>query len=170
MATSRLLKRWLTSVQTRFFGHKVGCRAGTYRLRVKGLEDRTLLSTVYAANVRDLLSDIAFTNKVAGQNTIVLQGIAGVNQFNLTAAVSPAPAEGATGLPEIAAGNQLTIEGQGALISRNTDMGTPAFRFFDVAAGGSLKLKNLTLANGKAYGAGVAAEGGAIYNQGTLVL
>jgi hypothetical protein len=43
-------------------------------------------------------------------------------------------------------------------------------RLFDVARGGSLSLQNVTLQNGSLFGRGVSAEGGAIYNQGTLVL
>ena len=39
-----------------------------------------------------------------------------------------------------------------------------------MAAGASLTLQNLTLQGGLAAGAGVSAEGGAIYNQGALTL
>jgi hypothetical protein len=39
-----------------------------------------------------------------------------------------------------------------------------------VASDGTLTLENLTLQNGLAFGSGAAAEGGAIYNQGSLVL
>src|SRR5262249_31768540 len=47
----------------------------------------------------------------------------------------------------------------------------PAFRLFDVAAGGSLTLENLTLRNGlETGGTMVGGEGGAIYNQGTVNL
>src|SRR5207248_1646082 len=40
----------------------------------------------------------------------------------------------------------------------------------DVASGASLTLANLTLQGGLAFGLAVAAEGGAIRNQGTLTL
>jgi hypothetical protein len=78
--------------------------------------------------------------------------------------------EGATGLPIIAANDSLTILGNGDTIARSTAPGTPAFRLFDVAAGASLALRNLTLQGGLASGAGVSAEGGAVYSQGTLDL
>src|SRR5206468_10933519 len=45
-----------------------------------------------------------------------------------------------------------------------------AFRLFDVASGASLTVDALTLQNGLEVGSGKSAEGGAIYNQGTLVL
>src|SRR5262249_15313713 len=82
------------------------------------------------------------------------------------------PPNGANGLPVIGAGKavSLTIIGNGDTIERSTAAGTPAFRLFDLAAGSSLSLQNLTLQNGLAQGAGAAADGGAIYNQGTLTL
>src|SRR5262249_51879632 len=57
----------------------------------------------------------------------------------------------------------------------STAKGTPAFRLFDVAAGASLTLQNLTLQRGLAVGtwfgfAYTEAQGGAIHNQGTLAL
>ena len=71
-------------------------------------------------------------------------------------------------LPQIAAGVTLTIDGGGAVIARSS--AAAAFRLFNVASGGSLTLKNLTLTGGLAAGAGTAAEGGAIYNSGALTL
>jgi hypothetical protein len=55
-------------------------------------------------------------------------------------------------------------------IARTTANGKPAFRLFDVASGAGLALGNLTLQGGLAVGWGVSAEGGAVYNQGTLDL
>jgi hypothetical protein len=72
-------------------------------------------------------------------------------------------------LPAIAAGEDLTILGNGGVIERNTATGTPAFRLFDVAGGASLTLQNLTLQGGSATEVGVS-RGGAILNQGTLIL
>src|SRR5262249_6286422 len=84
---------------------------------------------------------------------------------------------GANGLPVISGGarkvpaDNLTIVGSGGdVIERSTAAGTLAFRFFDVAAGASLTLQNLTLQGGLAFGSGAAADGGAVYNQGTLNL
>src|SRR5262249_13930867 len=73
--------------------------------------------------------------------------------------------DSATGLPSIAANDNLTIVGNGDTIERSTATGTPAFRLFDVAAGASLALTDLTLQGGLAYG-----SGGAIYNEGGLDL
>ena len=78
--------------------------------------------------------------------------------------------DGATGLPVIAANDNLTILGNGDTIARSTAAGTPAFRLFDVATGVSLTLENLTLQGGLAFGSGVPAEGGGIYSQGSLDL
>ena len=68
--------------------------------------------------------------------------------------------DGATGLPVIAANDNLTIIGNGDTIERSTAAGTPAFRLFDVAGGAALTLENLTLQGGRAYwlgGVGVGA-------------
>jgi hypothetical protein len=78
--------------------------------------------------------------------------------------------DGATGLPVVAPNDNLTIVGNGDSIQRCTAKGTPACRLLDVAPGASLTLQNLTLQGGWAFGSGVSAEGGAIYNQGTLTL
>src|SRR5262249_44102488 len=77
---------------------------------------------------------------------------------------------GATGLPVIAAGDSLTIVGNGDTIERREAAETPAFRLFAVDGGAALTLQNLTLQGGRASGTGVEAEGGAIYNQGSLGL
>jgi hypothetical protein len=83
---------------------------------------------------------------------------------------------GANGLPVISGGStkiaadNLTIIGNGDTIERSTAAATVAFRLFDVASGGSLTLENLTLQNGFAFGSGASADGGAVYNQGTLTL
>jgi hypothetical protein len=135
------------------------------RLTLERLEDRTLPSTYGAASVSDLIADINAANKHGGANTITLA----VNTPFVLSGVNNT-ADGATGLPVIKNGDNLTILGNGDTIERSTAWGTPTFRLFDVANGGSLTLANLTLQNGLAYGSGAAAEGGAIYNQGTLIL
>jgi hypothetical protein len=88
---------------------------------------------------------------------------------------------GPNGLPEVA--NNLTIHGNGATIERLSGggLGTPDFRLFYVAGGmegaaGSLTMDNATLENGIAKGGdsnnggGGLGAGGAIFNQGTLIL
>src|SRR5439155_25960801 len=69
-----------------------------------------------------------------------------------------------------AAGGPLTIVGNGGTIARSAAPGTPAFRLFDVADGGSLTLEDLTLTGGLAQGTGAAAYGGAVCSAGTLAL
>jgi hypothetical protein len=135
------------------------------RLAFEHLEDRTLLSNWTAASVADLIADINAGNKAGGSNTIAL--VAG-STFTLTAVNNTT--DGATGLPVIAANNNLTIVGNGDTIARSTASGTPNFRLVDVALGASLTLENLTLQGGCAGGAGKYGEGGAILNQGTLTL
>jgi hypothetical protein len=140
-------------------------RVSQFIPQVEALEDRTLPSNFTAANVTDLIADIKAANAAGGSNTITL--VAGTT-FTLTAVDNTA--DGATGLPVIAASDNLTIVGNGDVIQRSTATGTPAFRLLDVASGGSLTLANLTLKGGLASGLAVSAEGGAILNQGGLTL
>jgi hypothetical protein len=117
--------------------------------------------------VSDLIADINAANASGGTNTITLTAPTS-NPYVLTAVDNTN--DGATGLPVIARKDTLTIIGNGDTIERSTALGTPAFRLLDVAGGASLTLENLTLQNGLAFGSGISAEGGGIYNQGTLVL
>jgi hypothetical protein len=134
---------------------------------VEQLEGRTLLSSYSAATVSDLIADINAANKGNGSNTITLTAPT-TSPYVLTAVDNKA--DGANGLPVIAKNDNLTIIGNADTIERSTASGTSAFRLFDVASGGSLTLQNLTLQNGLAFGSCSASEGGAIFNQGTLVL
>jgi hypothetical protein len=134
---------------------------------VEALECRTLLTAYAAATAAQLVADINAANTNGGTNTITLTApmtspyiLTGVNNT----------ADGPNGLPQIAKKDNLTIIGNGDTIERSTAAGTPAFRLFDVASGASLTLQNITLQNGFAQGAGAAADGGAIYNQGSLTL
>jgi hypothetical protein len=130
------------------------------------LEDRLTPSNFTAATVSDLITDINAANQAGGSNTITL--VAG-KPFTLTAVDNAT--DGATGLPVIAANDNLTIVGNNDTIARSTVAGTPAFRLFDVASGASLTLENLTVQGGLAIGPSfVTAAGGGIYNQGTLDL
>ena len=74
--------------------------------------------------------------------------------------------DGGTGLPVITA--NVTIQGNGATLTRSTTSGTPAFRLLDVASGGSLTISSLTLNNGLANGG--QQGGGAIFSHGTLTV
>jgi hypothetical protein len=135
------------------------------------LESRTLFAAYTAATPSELIADINAANASSGADTITLAAGA---TFSLTAADNTT--NGATGLPTIAAGGgPLTILGNGDTIERNAATGTPAFRLFDVAAGASLTLKNLTLQGGLSTGPSVFSgqpptQGGAIYSQGALNL
>jgi hypothetical protein len=135
------------------------------------LEDRTALSNYTAASVPELIADINAANLTGGDNTITLE--AG-QTYTLTAVdnvpvYNGLPVSAANGLPVIAANDNLTILGKGATIERSSAVGTPAFRLFDVAAGASLTLKDLTLQGGRIADY-PSARGGAIYNQGSLDL
>jgi hypothetical protein len=140
------------------------------RPRLEQLEDRSLPSSFTAATVSDLIADINAANLAGGTNTITLTAPT-TSPYVLTAVDNTT--DGPTGLPVITGRSKpdtLTIIGNGDTIERSTASGTPAFRLFDVASGASLTLQNLTLQNGLAFGSGSSAEGGAIFNQGTLVL
>jgi hypothetical protein len=143
---------------------------GRLRPRLEQFEDRTLLSSYSAATVSDLIADIKAANKKGGTNTITL--VANTT-FDLTEVENST--DGPTGLPVIASNDNLTINGQGGdIIQRDTASGTPAFRLFDVANGATLRLNNLTVQNGLSFGdppsGPYAGYGGAIFNQGSLVL
>ncbi len=136
------------------------------------LEGRALLASYTAPTVSALIADVNAANTAGGPNTITLTAPT-TSPYVLTTA----------SLPVIAAKDNLTIVGNGDTIERKVSVGRPPtyFRLLDVASGGSLTLENLTLQGGQVestegVGGGPGwiptgvAEGGAIYNQGTLVL
>ena len=143
------------------------------RPRLEQLEDRTLPSNFFANTVSDLIADINAANAAGGINTITLTAPIS-SPYVVTAADNST--DGPTGLPVIGGGGKkvaadnLTIVGNGDTIERGTASGTPDFRLLGVASRASLTLENLTLQNGLAFGSGSSAEGGAIYNQGNLIL
>jgi len=148
-------------------GRKPSRRPAPRRLCLEQLEDRCLPSSYTAATVSDLVADINAANAAGGSNTITL--VAG-KTFTLNAVNNTT--DSPTGLPIIATKDNLSIVGNGDTIERSTATGTPAFRLLDVAGGASLTLANLTLQGGLAVTAGIvgSAEGGAIRNQGALIL
>ncbi len=159
----RLVNRPWTRRQTR----PQNGRPHRPRLGVELLEDRLTPSNFSAATVSDLIADINAANRQGGTNIITLTAPAS-SPYVLTSVDNTT--NGTSGLPVIAKHDALTIIGNGDTIERSTAVGTPEFRIFNVAKGGSLTLQNLTLQNGFAFGSGSAAEGGAIFNQGTLDL
>jgi hypothetical protein len=134
-------------------------------LAVECLEGRAVPASFTAATVADLVADITAANTSGGANTITLAPGA---RFTLTAADNST--NGPTGLPVVAANDDLTILGSGDIIERSTASGTPAFRLLAVAPRAALTVNGAILQGGLASGGGVAADGGAVYNQGTLTL
>jgi hypothetical protein len=137
------------------------------RPRLERFENRTLLSSYTALTVSDLINDIDAANKHGGSNTITLTALT-TSPYMLTAVDNTT--DGPTGLPVIKKGDSLTIIGDSDTIERSWASGTPDFRRFDAAGRASLTLNNLTVQNGLAFGSGSSAEGGAIYDQGTLTI
>ncbi len=170
MSLKELCRRWLDWPRRSRVVRRQTPRRRGLRLSLERLEDRSLPSSYTAATVSDLIANINAANLAGGPNTIAL--VAGTT-YTLT--VADNGADGANGLPVVAANDNLTILGSGDTIERSTATGTSAFRLFDVAVGGELTLANLTLQGGLALGSGVfppavSAEGGAIYSQGSLIL
>src|SRR5689334_9115061 len=110
---------------------------------VEELETRRLLASFTASSVAELVADINAANQTPEADTIELTPGA---LFKLGAVDNTT--DGPNGLPVIAAGNSLTVLGNGSTIHRSGGGGTPAFRLFDVAAGASLALNNLTVSGG----------------------
>jgi len=149
--------------------HNPVSRPKKARLVLEPLEDRALLSSYAAASVSALIADINLSNTAGGSNTISLTAPT-TSPYILTAVNNTT--DGATGLPMIAANDNLTILGNGDTIERSA--GASNFRLLDVASGASLTLQNLTLQGGyTSWGSGLGnpyGGGGAISNQGALTL
>jgi len=114
-----------------------------------------------AGDVTCLIDAINQANTQGDKNLIRLQA----GTYTLTAVDNDT--EGPNGLPVIT--SPLTITGHGAettIIER--DASAPVFRFFMVAAQGTLSLKRLTLRGGGARFSSIS--GGAIFNDGTLTV
>ena len=148
MGLKTLWQRWRSRPAASRRGRPTAPRL-RLRLRVNQLEDRTVPTAFTAATVAHLIADINAANTAGGSNIIRL--VAG-KTLTLTAVDNTT--DGATGLPVIAANDTLTIVGNGDTIQRSTASGTPAFRLFDVASGGSLTLKDMTVQDGLAQGDG----------------
>ena len=78
------------------------------------------------------------------------------------------PADDGTGLPVVQ--GALTIEGRGSTVERSQEAGTPPFRVFLVAPGGSLTLRDLHARGGAANPDGTGLGGGGILNLGRTTL
>ncbi len=164
---------WLNSLRLRILGRPRKAksvaprRQRKARLTVEALETRLTPAIFNAATVGQLITDIGLANtNHAAANTINLTGPSPylLNAVNNTT-------DGPNGLPVIdsTVASTLTINGNGNRIERKAG---PDIRFFDIASGahGSLVLENIALRFGVESGSGSSAEGGAIFNNGTLKL
>jgi hypothetical protein len=151
------------------------------RPRLQLLEDRTTPALIPVTNLLDtgagsLRAAIAQANTNPDFDVIVFDaavqgGVVSLTTFtNLPASTADVPQP--AGPSAFLIISPVTIRGTGETITRT---GAAAFRLFQVTAGGSLTLENLTLSNGLAQGGaggggggGAAGLGGAVYNQGTL--
>lgn len=78
-------------------------------------------------------------------------------------------AAGVSGLPQVT--GTMTIEGNGAVIQRDTSSGTPAFRGVVIAGAGSLTVSDVTIRDFDSPGGGGGpGQGGAFYDAGTLTI
>ncbi len=101
----------------------------------------------------------------SGADTIVLAAAA---TYTLTSSDN-SPQTGPDGLPIIS--SPITIQGNGATITRSAVAGTPQFRIFYQDVGSSLTLNQLTVSNGDSPGFGGApGSGGAVYSVGSLTI
>ncbi len=163
----------------RSFVSRSGRPAGRSHFRpvLVGLEDRATPATFTVVNTDDsgpgsLRAAIASANATPGADDIdFAPGLTG-QTITLTAFDPGLIGVGAFGPSAFVVTSPITIRGSGQTLSRDT--GGAAFRLFNVTGTGSLTLDSLTLANGLARGgsggSGAAGMGGAVFNQGTLVV
>src|SRR5580765_1123906 len=130
-----------------------------------------------ACDAGALVAAIHSANAKGGVNTLVL---AADCTYALQAVDNPT--KGANGLPVIT--GAMTIVGNRAVIERGNNPATPPFRLFFVDTTGDLTLQDLTIRNGQARSGspslrgpdrvlcrgGAGAQGGGIFNRGTLTL
>src|SRR5262245_55565891 len=184
---------WFSSVLNWPKGARKAARRGrheskpqwTCRPGLEVLEDRTVptIFNVAAGDVAGLVAALDTANKNGEPDTINLAPGA---PYALTA---PPPPGGGYGLTVQAdGGNLLTINGNGATITRAA--GSPDFGIFAVNSGAFVTLSDLTLTNGNnpVFGGGIYSlgtltlsnstlsgisakgDGGGIYSEGTLTL
>lgn len=126
-----------------------------------------LLQVFTATDAASLIAAITTANGNAETDTINL-----ANDITLTAVDNAT--DGDNGLPSITASEKLTINGMGNTLER--DATAPNFRLIHVALGAELEVNDITLSGGVADPGGPfgsffpGADGGAIYNNGTLTV
>src|SRR5262245_38933327 len=94
-------------------GRGPGARRRARFPRLEPMEDRIVPASYAAANVTELIASINAANATVGADTITL---AAGKTFTLT--VADNTTDGPTGLPVIAAGEDLTIVGNGDVVER----------------------------------------------------
>lgn len=123
-----------------------------------------ITATIPASDTASLIMRLQQASTLTEDSTITL---ASNSRYVLTQTDNSYNGAGNNGLPAIVTPHTITILGQGATIERGGDA---PFRFFHVGLGATLILENVTLLNGSAGGSGVAGQGGAIFNRGTVTL
>ncbi|MCA9127265.1 MAG: DUF11 domain-containing protein, partial [Planctomycetales bacterium] len=144
-------------------------------LRLESLENRRLLATINVAGACTLIDAISSANSDtaiagctagSGADTIALQAN---STHTFTTINNGTTGEGDNGLPVIS--SNITIEGNGSTIRRDTNA-TDKFRLFFVVPSGTLTLKNSTVTGGVATrntpDADFHSYGGGIRSSGTL--
>jgi hypothetical protein len=133
--------------------------------RLEALEDRTVPSTFTVGTLAEsgpgsLRQAILDANAQPGDDTI---------NFSVTGAINLSSA-----LPNLS--TNLAIQGPGAAsltVQRSNAGGTPDFRILTVSSGATVALSGLTIARGRidlGISTGPPAQGGGIYNGGTLTV
>src|SRR5579875_1547295 len=118
-------------------------------------------ATTVACSVSSLASAVATATSGPGPNSITL-----TSSCTYTFSTPNNSTAGGNALPVIT-GNVI-VNGSGAVLARSTASGTPEFRFFDVAAGATLTINDLTLSDGLVNNG--QQGGGAIYNHSGATL
>src|SRR5262249_6344593 len=124
MWTSTLRQMWRGRTRTTIRTPTQRGNALVVRLVLQRLEDRTLLTNYVAAPAAQLIDDINEDSAVGVVNTITLTAPRS-QPYTLSNAYGSNP-DGATGLPTIAAHDDLTILGNGDTIARGAS--AAAFR------------------------------------------
>jgi hypothetical protein len=140
--------------------------------------------SVGCGNVVGLINAINTANASSTQTTITLGSECSYTLTTANNTVTSGSDVGSNGLPVITNSKTITIKGDDPTIARSSASGTPAFRIFDIASTGSLLLKDIHVEGGLSSstsniipcacqiipGPADGANGGGIYNAGTLTL
>ncbi|MBI3942566.1 MAG: hypothetical protein HY326_06085 [Chloroflexi bacterium] len=144
-------------------------------------------TTVTVTSTSDVVADdgvCILREAIIAANTDTASGLiagecpagSGADVISLSAATytfidGPYIADGENALPDIT--SDITINGNGAIIERSSAGGTPTFRLFHVAAGGSLTLDDVAIQNGATasggYGGGIYALGSLTVQNGSII-